>query len=185
MQVFKRSLFGLAAASFLLFNPAPYAFADSVDGSTPSESASCSPAALAPSGIKRPTGSDASTYTYNSCTGLWENAYYTWSPTSQVATPKTPLVFTCDTSTWRWATNVWVYDPAAGKFAQITSEQKTLPAGAAIVLARGSDAAEAGYVTRLQGRNGRAFHRKPPCSFQWSVQPNSERPSSSGCCRGR
>lgn len=131
-NIVKRSLCGLGAALLVGFMPVPYAFADSADSSTPTGSASCSPVAPAPTGIKAPTGSDASTYTYNSCTGLWENQYYTWSPATQQATPKTPLVYTCDTTTWQWATKVWVYDPAAGKFTQVPVEKTSLAAGAII-----------------------------------------------------
>lgn len=128
----KRSLCGLAALFFLGFMPAPYAFADSADGSAPAENASCSPVAPAPTGIKAPTGSDAITYTYNGCTGLWENQYYTWNPATQQATPKTPLVYTCDTATWRWRTKVWIYDPSAKTFVQVPIEKSSLPTGAII-----------------------------------------------------
>lgn len=131
-SILRRSLCGLAAMLFIGFAPAPYAFADSAGGSAPTGNASCSPVAPAPTGIKAPTGSDAGTYTYNACTGLWENQYYTWSPATQKATPKTPLVYTCDTSTWQWATKVWVYDPSAQAFVQVPIQKSSLPAGAVI-----------------------------------------------------
>ncbi len=38
------------------------------------------PACPVASGTTMPTGSSASTFTFNANTCLWENAYYTWSP---------------------------------------------------------------------------------------------------------
>lgn len=130
--IVKRSLCGLAAVLFVGFAPAPYAFASVADGSASTGNASCSPVAPAPTGIKAPTGSDAGTYTYNACTGLWENQYYTWNPATQIATPKVPLVYSCDTTTWQWLTNVWVYDPSARAFIQVPVEKSSLPTGAVI-----------------------------------------------------
>lgn len=132
--IVKRSLCGLAALLILGFVPAPYALADSADSSAPTENASCSPVAPAPTGIKAPTGSDATTYTYNACTGLFENKYYTWNPATQQATPKTPLVYTCDTTTWQWVTKIWMYDPSAKVFAQVPLAVKSLPTGAIVAV---------------------------------------------------
>lgn len=128
----KRAVYSLVTLSLLLFTPSSYIFAESAAPSTSSGNTSCSPVAPAPAGITSPTGSDAGTYTYNSCTGLWENAYYTWSPATQMATPKTPYVYACDTATWRWVTNVWIYSPAAGKYLQVPTSRATLPAGATV-----------------------------------------------------
>lgn len=128
---FQRVISGLAAVTILLFAPAPYVLAEG-GSSTPSTGTSCSPVAAAPEGTAQPTGSDAKTYKYNSCTGLWENAHYTWSPATRTATPKAPYVYTCDTTTWRWMTKTWVYDPAAGKFEQVPEYKTTLPTGAAV-----------------------------------------------------
>lgn len=129
---FRRIVSGSAALVLLLFAPTPYVFADSAGSPASSAGTSCSPVAAAPAGTLQPTGSDATTYTYNSCTGLWENMYYTWNPATQMATPKVPYVYTCDTTTWRWVTKVWVYDPAAGKFEQVPVSKATLPTGAAV-----------------------------------------------------
>ena len=128
----RRVVCGAVAVLFLGFMPAPYAIAEGTDSSDPSGTASCSPVAAAPSGIKQPTGSDATTYTYNSCTGLWENPYYTWSPATQSATPKTPFMYTCDTTTWQWMTSIWTYNPAGHTFFQRTVYSPTLPAGATV-----------------------------------------------------
>ncbi len=130
--IVQRGVCGLAAMLFIGFMPAPYALADGADSSAPTENASCSPVAPVPTGIKSPTGSDAATYTYDQCTGLWENQYYTWSPATQQATPKAPLVYSCDTTTWQWTTKVWIYDPSAKAFTQIPEEVRSLPAGAII-----------------------------------------------------
>ena len=78
ITMLQRSVFGGIAAVLILFSSAPVALAEHDD--------SCSPASSAPTGIARPGGADASTYTFNSCTGLWENQYYTWSPDTKIAT---------------------------------------------------------------------------------------------------
>ncbi len=127
-----RIMCGVVAAGVLLFAPVPYVFAESVGSPSPSTTTSCSPVAPAPAGIQQPTGSDASTYTYNSCTGLWENPYYTWNPATQLATPKVPDVYTCNTITWKWVTKVWIYDPAAHAWDQVPVAHATLPTGAAV-----------------------------------------------------
>ncbi len=129
----RRALFGLMATIFMLFAPVvQYAFAEGADSSTPSGDSSCTPITPATSGITSPTGSDAVTYTYNSCTGLWVNSYYTWSPATQTATPITPYVYSCDTNNWKWTYQKWVYDPASGTWYQITVTTANLPPDAII-----------------------------------------------------
>lgn len=127
----KRIICGGLAVLLFCMTSAPYAFADSVDPTTPSASASCTPVAATP-GIQRPTGSDASTYTLNSCTGLWENQYYTWSPATKQYTPKTPYVYTCDTSVWNWKYSKWMYNAASGAYINTPLTTTQLPAGAVI-----------------------------------------------------
>ncbi len=114
-----------------MLTPAPYVFADGADATAASASASCTPVA-ATQGIKSPTGSDAGTYTYNSCTGLWENQYYSWSPATKEYTPKTPYTYTCDTAHWDWVYSKWIYNPVSGKYVQVPLTTTTLPAGAAV-----------------------------------------------------
>lgn len=122
---------GVATLAFAVFAPVPYAFAASADGSAaPAASASCSPVATPPAGIQQPTGAAAGTYSYNSCTGLWENAYYTWDPVTKAYTPKAPYIYSCDTTTWQWTTMQWVYSPVSRAYAQIPLSVAQLPAGA-------------------------------------------------------
>lgn len=127
----KRGLFGMVAVLFAMLAPAPYVFADTVDTSTATAS-TCSPVAPAPTGITSPTGAWATTFTYNSCTGLWENPYYTWSPATQTASPKSPYVYTCDPTTWLWKTTVWTYSAAKDAFYPTIVSVSTLPSGALI-----------------------------------------------------
>lgn len=128
----KRPLLGLMAAMFMLFASAPYAFTVEADTSTPAANASCTPVTPASTGVTRPTGSDASTYTYNSCTGLYVNQYYTWSPATQSVTPITPYVYTCNTSNWKWTYQKWVYIASTGTWQQVTVTVSQLPVGAEI-----------------------------------------------------
>lgn len=127
----KRGVFGCTAVFVLLFAPTPYAFAESAASPAPATSASCTPVAATP-GIDRPTGADAPTYLYNACTGLWENDYYTWSPATKTATPKTPYVYMCDTNGWHWTYQKWVYSPGVSAFRHVTLSVAQLPAGAAV-----------------------------------------------------
>ena len=132
IQATKRVMCGLAAGLVVVFAPAPYAFADSVDSSTPSASTSCTPVTPDSSGTNQPTGASASTYTYNSCTGLWENQYFTWSPATHTTTPKIPYQYTCNPSTWRWETTIWNYSPVKNSFYPTSVSFGTLPSGGLI-----------------------------------------------------
>ena len=130
LYTIKRSMYAGLAVALILLMPAPYVFADSTSPTT-STSTSCTPVS-ATSGIDHPTGSDASTYAYNSCTGLWENQYYTWSPVTKAYTPKTPYVYTCNTKTWDWTYSKWVYVSATNKWVQEPFTTTELPSGATI-----------------------------------------------------
>jgi hypothetical protein len=131
----KRIVYAGLAVFLVLVMPAPYAFADSVDSTTPSASASCSPV-TSTLGTDHPNGSDAATYTYNKCTGLWENQYYTWSPATKDYAPKTPYVYTCDTKVWDWTYSKWIYTASSGVYTYVPLTTAQLPAGA--VIASGS-----------------------------------------------
>ena len=127
----KRLMFGFMATLFMLFASMPYAFAVDADSSSSSSSA-CTPVNPAGVGITSPTGSDASTYTYDSCTGLWVNPHYTWSPATETATPITHYVYTCNQTNWEWNYQMWLYDPANKSWEQVTMTVSQLPAGAII-----------------------------------------------------
>ncbi len=131
----KRAVFGLVAGLVFLLAPAPYVFANGVDGTTPSASTSCSPVTPTP-GTNSPTGASAQTFTYDSCTGLWENDYYTWSPVTHMTSPRYPYEYTCNPSTWRWETSVWNYSPVKNAYYPTTVSYASLPAGG--IVAAGS-----------------------------------------------
>lgn len=67
-------------------------------------------------GPNAPQGPEASTYTYNSTTGMWENDYYIWNPTTGQTTPKTPQTYSYNPATGRWDTTDWVYDVTQAKY---------------------------------------------------------------------
>lgn len=87
-----------------------------------------------PTGVTAPTGSDSTTYHLNPETGMWENDYYIWNPTTQQATLKTPHVYSYNPSTGLWETTDWVYAPeaGAGQFKPVTVTVAQPPAGAAL-----------------------------------------------------
>lgn len=120
--VTKRIVTGSAAILLIISAPAPvYVLA--------ADEPSCSPVAATP-GIQKPTGADAVTYTFNECTGLWENPHYTWSPATKQATPKDPQVYVYNQTTGKWDCQVWGYVPANKTWAQYTVTVATPPAGA-------------------------------------------------------
>ncbi len=77
-----------------------------------------------------PTGPDASTYTYNSATGLWENQYYTWNPTTGQTSPKTTPTYSYNPATGMWDTTHWKFDPASGTYVPNVTSVATPPSGA-------------------------------------------------------
>jgi hypothetical protein len=124
-QVANRVATGSLAVILIVSAPAPvYVYAD--------DDPSCSPV-TATSGVQKPTGADAVTYTYNSCTGLWENPHYTWSPATKQATPKDPQVYTYNNATGKWDCPVWGYVPANDSWSQYTVSVATPPEGAQTV----------------------------------------------------
>ncbi|GAC1387063.1 MAG: hypothetical protein NVS1B7_6040 [Candidatus Saccharimonadales bacterium] len=67
-------------------------------------------------GPKSPTGPDANTYSFNPLTGNWENAYYSWNPTTKQTQPKTPQTYSYNPTTGKWDTQQWAYSPSAGHY---------------------------------------------------------------------
>ena len=121
----RRFIFAGLALLVIVGTPVPvYVHAD--------ESA-CSPVAAAPTGIQQPTGADAGTYTYNSCTGLWENPHYTWNPSTKVKTPVPWPTYTYNQTTGKWDAQQWVYSPAKAAWYQQAVSVATPPADAPTV----------------------------------------------------
>lgn len=84
-------------------------------------------------GITQPTGADAATYTYNDQTGLWENNYFTWNPTTYVYTPKFDQPYTYNATTGLYDAPDWVYNPVTAVFDPATISVATPPAGAIVI----------------------------------------------------
>jgi hypothetical protein len=82
----------------------------------PEPQAAPAPAPEPSPGPTSPTGADANTYTYNPDTGLWENQYYTWNPTTHQTQPKTPQDYSYNPATGQWDTTQYVYDAPSGKY---------------------------------------------------------------------
>lgn len=117
-----RSFIALSVATLLLLFPGTSFAADGSD--------TCTPPPQTQSGARRPTGADADTYTYNCDSGLWENAHFTYNPTTQTTTPKDATVYTYNASTGMYDFSDWHYSPAKGDFYQLASSVATPPVGA-------------------------------------------------------
>jgi len=92
----------------------------------------CTPPGLG-AGVHKPVGADASTYTYNCASGLWENAHYTYDPTTGVTTPKDPVVYTYNSATGMYDTTVWNYNAPTNNYVPNTVSVTTPPAGATVI----------------------------------------------------
>jgi len=97
------------------------------------DSSTCTPPASNQPGVIRPVGADASTYTYDCTTGLWENGYYSFNPSTGVTTPTYQIVYTYNPSTGMYDTASWVYDAATGQYVSNTESVVVPPAGANVV----------------------------------------------------
>lgn len=131
LGVVRRIGIGLLTVLFVFMVPAPYVFADGTDPTSP-DAPVCTPVTTPPSGLQGPNGADWVTYTYNSCTGLWENPYYTWSPVTKLSTPKEPYIYSCNVTTWQWGYLKWVYSASHANFRQVLFYTPQLPSGAVI-----------------------------------------------------
>jgi hypothetical protein len=120
-DITRRTVFGLAAALLVAAFPVP-AFADD-PASTPSTNTPTQ-------GPNKPQGPDANTYTYNSATGMWENAYYIWNPATGQTSPKTAQTYSYNPATGHWDTTDWIYDPAKGQYVPNVVSVVQPPAGA-------------------------------------------------------
>ena len=80
-------------------------------------------------GPKVPNGADASTFTFNPATGIWENAYYTWDPATNQTTPKTPSTYSYNPATGMWDTTQWIYDAPSGKYVPNVKSVAKVPQG--------------------------------------------------------
>ena len=117
-------IISLAVLLFAGINFAPLAaFADS-DCAAPSSSQS---------GVHRPVGADAVTYSYNCTTGTWENAHYTYNPATGLTTPKDPAVYTYNPATGQYDTTTWVYNAPSGSYVARTQSVSQPPTGATVV----------------------------------------------------
>src|SRR5271155_3300396 len=88
-SVLKRS--SLATLAVLLASFMPLTAFVAADSSTQT----CTPPSGS-AGVHKPVGADASTYTYNCATGLWQNSYYTYDPSTGLTTPTYPVIYTYD-----------------------------------------------------------------------------------------
>jgi len=91
---------------------------------------SAAPTTETTTGPQAPTGASASTYSYNESSGLWENAQYTWSPTTQQTQPKTEPTYSYNPTTGMWDTTEWRYDAPSGKYVENIVSVPDLPRNA-------------------------------------------------------
>ncbi len=92
----------------------------------------CTPPS-AQTGVNRPVGADASTYTYNCATGLWENGYYNFDPNTDLVTPSYSIKYTYNPSTGAYDYTNWAYNAPSNKFVEQTLSTNQPPNGATVV----------------------------------------------------
>ncbi len=130
----KQSIFITTAVVLFSASLTPMAtFADTPSSSTTSTSQTCTPPASTQPGVHQPVGADAKTYTYNCTTGLWQNSYYTFDPSTGITTPTYPIVYTYDPTSGQYDTTVWTYDAVTGQYDAVTESVSQPPAGADVV----------------------------------------------------
>lgn len=132
-NIINRAVFGAASVLVLLTFPGSTFMASTVSATSPT----CTPVSPASSGTTKPTGSSAHTYSYNQCTGLWENTHYTYNPSTRQYAPKpgSEPVYTCDKSTYTWKVTQWAYVASQGQYQQQTSNASSAPAGSGTCVA--------------------------------------------------
>jgi hypothetical protein len=128
----KQSLF--ITTVIVLFSSSLLPMASFADATTPAlNSQTCTPPVSTQPGVHEPIGADAKTYTYNCTTGLWQNNYYTFDPSTGITTATYPIVYTYNTTTGNYDTTVWTYDATTGSYVAVT-ESVTQPAAGANVV---------------------------------------------------
>jgi hypothetical protein len=85
------------------------------------EPAPCVAPSDSQSGVHRPTGSDAGTFTYQcdgSYAGMWTNQYYVYNPANGSESPLFSRDYSYDCATTTWIMTTWNYSPARQTFVQ-------------------------------------------------------------------
>lgn len=133
--------FGTAVMVILLTGmmPAPVVFADDAAPADPTTST-----ATTTTPDNGPTGPDAATYSYNAGTGLWENDYYTYNPSTKETVPKTPLDCTYNPDTSQWDTTMWQFNSTTGAYEDVPVSLPVCPANATLHGGPDTTAATAG-----------------------------------------
>ncbi len=98
--------------------------------SAPPADPAAAPIAPVTPGPSAPNGPDANTFRYNETTGLWENDYYTWNPTTKQSAPKTPQDYSYNPATGHWDTTEWRYDAPSRSYKPNTVSTDVIPASA-------------------------------------------------------
>lgn len=95
-------------------------------------------------GVHQPVGSDASAFTYNCGSGLWESAHYTFNPANGLYTPKDPVVYTYNPSSGKYDSKTWIYNAPTATYIQVTNSVVQPPSGATVIGAPTPSAPAAG-----------------------------------------
>jgi hypothetical protein len=78
-------------------------------------------------GPQEPTGPENTSYTYNPESGLWENQYYTWSPTTKLTSPKTERTYSYNPATDKWDNTQYIFAPESNSYVPRTVSTPTNP----------------------------------------------------------
>ncbi len=84
-------------------------------------------------GVHQPVGADASLYSYDCDTGLWESEYYSYDPATGVYAPLYQIVYTYDPTTGLYDYPNYVFDAPTNSYQLVTDTLSTPPSGATVV----------------------------------------------------
>ena len=130
-QIITRAITSGVAIALAVFPIAPLVAADM----TPPDANgnSCFIVGSDQPGNHRPAGSDASLYSYNCATNLWESSHYTFNPLTYQRLPKDPVVYTYNNTTGLYDYQTWDFSAPLGDYVLNSHSTGTPPAGATVI----------------------------------------------------
>ncbi len=84
-------------------------------------------------GVHKPVGSDASMFTYNCATNLWESDHFSYDPLTGLTSPKDPSIFAYNSTSGLYDSTYWVFDAPTHTYVPYVQSLTVPPAGSTVV----------------------------------------------------